>query len=293
MSEPLPSTGRSSTADSHRAAALSQATIWDGLVGDAWVRHADIVDAHSAPFGTAAMDLLGPLGGDAVLDVGCGTGSTAFELAGRGAAEVVGVDLSARMVGHARTRVVDGHCRIRFEVADVTAWLPTKRFDAIYSRFGMMFFDDPLQGFGHLRSLVRAGGQLVFCAWSAPALNPWMSLPVRASLPVLGPPRLARPGEPGPFSLASPALIHDLLEHTGWRDVSVEELTLEGPHPAGDADCVAAVLVDLVPVLAEGGVRSPQRAAELHAAVAEALRPFERNGVVCLAASALVVGARA
>lgn len=273
---------------------MNQTEIWDDLVGDAWVRHADVIDAHSQPFGAAAMDALGPLDGSTVLDVGCGTGSTTYELARRGAHAVLGTDLSARMVTHARARAVEQHAGdVSFEVGDVLALAMPGHFDVVYSRSGVMFFDDPVAAFSHLRGVARTDGRLGFSCWAEPFRNPWMSLAVMASVPVLGPPHLPAPDEPGPFSLASPDRVRDVLGSAGWRDVTIEDLSIERPHPAGDAQAVAALLVELSPPIAEGLARSPELASDLRAAVAAALRPHERDGEVHLSAAALIVTAAA
>lgn len=273
---------------------MSQKEIWDDLVGDAWVRHADVMARHSAPFGEAAMEQLGALEGTTVLDVGCGTGETTVELACRGATEVLGVDLSARMVAKAQGRAEERRLTgVRFEAGDVTTLAaPPSRFDAIYSRFGVMFFDDAVGAFTHLRSLLRADGHLGFSAWGDPFSNPWMLLPVMASVPLLGPPQMPGPGEPGPFSLGTPDRVHDVLNASGYRDLTIAELSLERVHPAGNAEAVAALVVETVPPLAEGVRQAPGVADELRAAVADALRPHERDGSVVLTAAALIVGAR-
>jgi SAM-dependent methyltransferase len=266
----------------------SQKEIWDDLVGDAWVRNDSIIEEHGRPFGEAAMDRLGPLAGKAVLDVGCGTGGTTLELARRGARPVVGVDLSERMLAVAHERAFDG---VSFEAADVTKL--DGRFDAIFSRFGVMFFDDPVAAFTHLRGLTVPGGRLGFACWRDPFSNPWMSLAVMAAVPVLGPPRLPGPDEPGPFSLADPARVRQVLDDAGWSDVTVEELTREAPHPAGDAEAVAAVVVAQAPPLAMGLADHPDRAASVVALVADAFRPLESNGVVVVGGSVNVVSATA
>src|SRR5690242_20491748 len=85
----------------------SQRAIWNDLVGEAWVRHAELHDRQAEPFGLAAMDALGELTGARVLDVGCGAGATTTQLIARGAADVVGVDMSAPMVDAARARIGD------------------------------------------------------------------------------------------------------------------------------------------------------------------------------------------
>ena len=268
--------------------------MWDALVGDAWVRHAAVIDAHSAPFGEAAMNELGDLHEATVLDVGCGTGSTSLALARRGAAQVIGVDLSGRMITEARRTAADaGMGEVRFEVADVNGLTSAVRFDSIYSRFGVMFFDDPVATFAHLRGLVRGGGRLGFAAWRDPFSNPWMLEAMIASIPVIGPPNLPGPGEPGPFSLATADRVEEVLGAAGWNDLTVGELTVEQPHPAGDAAQVAEVLVSNIPPLAAAAADRPEIADELRAAVADALRPHEREGEVHLSASALIVSARA
>lgn len=270
---------------------MEQREIWDDLVGDAWVRDAKLIDAHSAPFGAAAMDRLGPLEHASVLDVGCGTGSTTRELAQRGAS-AVGIDLSERMVAHARTLAGPAE-NIRFEAGDVTTLAPPDPFDAVFSRFGVMFFRDAVEGFGHLHALVRPGGRLGFCSWGEPFDNPWMSVAVLASIPILGPPEMPGPGEPGPFSLSTPDRVREVLAAAGWTHIDVDTVGLQRAHPAGGAEAVASMLLAGAPPLALGLTRAPDRAGELHAAVVDALRPHVVDGTVRLTATALIVGAHA
>ena len=266
---------------------------WDDLVGDAWVRHADEIDAHSAPFGAALLEALTPVPGRRILDVGCGVGSTTISLARRGA-DVVGIDLSTRMIDHARTRDLgEPMGNATFEVADATSYSPDEPFDEVCSRFGVMFFADPPAAFAHLRSLVRPEGRLAFAAWSDPSANLWMLEPVMASVPVLGPPALPGPTEPGPFSLSSPERVHEVLGAAGWQDVDIEEVAVEGPHPAGGARAVAEMVVETVPLLAEGLAAKPEARDELCDAIADALRPREHGGRVTVQASALIVTAHA
>jgi hypothetical protein len=118
-----------------------------------------------------------------------------------------------------------------------------------------------------------------------------MTLPVMASVAVLGAPELAGPGEPGPFSLSSPEVVCDVLAAAGWRAIQVSELSMEPPHPAGDAAAVADVVLEFNPLLVEGLRRHPDRRAATRAAIVDALQPLERDGVVHLRASALIVTA--
>jgi SAM-dependent methyltransferase len=269
----------------------TQQSIWNDLVGAAGVRHARRHDLQAAPFGEAAMDALGSVAGAAVLDVGCGTGATSVELVRRGAQEVLGVDLSAPMVEAARA----GHTApaLRFAVGDVLELEDRDRFDVIYSRFGVMFFADPVAAFRQLRTLGTSTARLGFCCWGPPADNPWMAVPVMATVPVLGPPHLAGPGEPGPFSLSAPGVVQDVLGQAGWRNIGVDTLTVDQPHPAGDAASVAAMVVEFNPPIVEGLLHRPEATDEVRAAITTALCPFERDGIVHQQSSALIVTAEA
>src|SRR5205814_1285143 len=105
--------------------------------------------------------------------------------------------------------------------------------------FGVMFFSDPVAAFAQLCSYGTADARLGFCCWGTPFANPVMTLPVMASVPVLGPLALAGPGEPGPFSLPDAPVVRSILEAAGWTDVQVTDLRLDPPHPAGGAEAVA------------------------------------------------------
>ncbi len=270
---------------------VDEDAIWGDLVSDPWVRHADVVDGHSAPFGAAAMDSLEPLTGASVIDVGCGVGGTTWELAERvgPGGRVLGVDLSTPFVEGARVRGNANH--VSFVVGDAAA-IELDPVDAVFSRMGVMFFPDPTAAFRHLRSFVRAEGSLAFACWQDPSANPWMIVPVLASIAVLGPPALPSPGEPGPFAFAASDTIATVLGDAGWSNVEVTGLSVEQPFPAGDARGCADVMSQLNPVLAAGIREQPDRGPDLLDAVTVALREYERDGEVVLPAAAWIVHAR-
>jgi SAM-dependent methyltransferase len=272
---------------------VNQSEVWDDVVGEAWVRNAPALNAHSGPFGDAAMDALEDLEGAQVLDIGCGTGETTMVLGARvgETGHVTGVDLSVRMIEKARA-VTDDKAQISVVAGDVLGMDFDARFNALYSRFGVMFFDDPVAAFGRLRALTRTGGQLAFSAWRDPFSNPWMLTPVLASATVLGPPDLPPPGAPGPFSLGAAEDIESTLGGAGWHDVEVTALELEQVF-VGDASAAATMVVETNPMIA-GALRAvPDRRAEVVDIIAEALAPDERNGDVTLAGAAWIVRATA
>ncbi len=265
--------------------------IWNDLVGDAWVRYAGIHDQQAEPFGSATMDALGDLTGASVLDVGCGTGATTMQLIERCAASVVGVDLSEPMITFARASIDD--TRVHLEVGDVLELDGAGQFEVIFSRFGVMFFTDPVAAFARLRSFGTARARLAFCCWGPPFANPVMTLPVMAAAPVLGPPQLAGPGEPGPFSLSSPDVVREVLNAAGWTAVHIADLQLDPPHPADGAERVADVVMEFNPLLVKGLRSHPDRYGDTRTAIVDAIKPLERDGIVHLGAHGLIVTANA
>jgi SAM-dependent methyltransferase len=271
--------------------AVDEDAIWDDLVSEPWVRYADVIDGHSGGVGRAAMDALEPLDGASVLDVGCGVGGTTWELGRRVGPDgrVVGVDPSAPFLDGARAR--GSAPNVSFVLGDA-ATIELGPVDAVYSRMGVMFFADPVSAFAHLRSITRPGGSLAFACWQGPLENPWMTAPVLASVPVLGPPQLPAPGQPGPFAFSEADTIRSVLADAGWRGIEVTDLSVEQPFPAGDARGCAEVMSELNPVLAEGIRNAPERRDELLDAVTDALRGYERDGEVVIPSAAWIVAAR-
>jgi SAM-dependent methyltransferase len=200
----------------------AQAERWGGVAGHHWVEHEADYDRQLAEYGAALVDAarLGPH--DQVLDVGCGTGRTTIDAATR-AGRVLGVDLSPVMIERARSRATD-HPNVRFEVADAQTAAFEPSFDVAISRFGLMFFADPARAFANLRRALVPGGRLVTVCWAGLEHNDWMRVPGEAFASVVPVGDLAEPGQPGPFSLASPESLTALLMESGWDDVQLDRL---------------------------------------------------------------------
>lgn len=214
---------------------------WGGSRGQSWVRRSVAYDGQLRAYTGALMDALKPVPGEHCLDVGCGTGYTTRELAVEvtPAGAAVGVDLSHAMVAGARAAAgASGAERNRrpsfavadVQVADLAALNQSRAYNVIASRFGIMFFADPVAAFTNLASAAAPGARLGLVCWAALQDNPWFTEPRDAALPILEHVLAAPPAEPprdapGPFSMADPTRPTDLLERAGWTNASVRTLT--------------------------------------------------------------------
>src|SRR5438477_10869711 len=166
---------------SETAANAGQRAYWNEQAGPTWVALQDQLDAQIAPLSQATVAALAPREGEHLLDIGCGCGASTLELAWQVDPEgtVLGVDISAPMLEVARKRAHDaGYEQVRLLEADAqTQAFEPGAFHAAFSRFGVMFFEDPTAAFMNIRRAVKRGGRLAFLCWRAMALNPIMTLP--------------------------------------------------------------------------------------------------------------------
>jgi SAM-dependent methyltransferase len=247
-----------------------QQRYWNETAGPTWVRLNDQLDGMIAPLGRVAMDRAAFVRGERVLDVGCGCGDTTLEIARRvGAACVVGLDLSAPMLALARERAAAGGLAdVRFEQADaqVHAFAPAS-VDVLYSRFGVMFFADPVAAFANLRRALRPGGRLAFVCWQELPVNPWMLVPLGAVAQVMPLPPPPAPGTPGPFSLGDRDRVQHILDDAGFVAVRID------PHE--DTVTRAGTLDDAVEFMLQMG----PAAAALREAPDQTLRPRAAEAV--------------
>lgn len=275
-----------------------QREFWNERGGPQWVAFQERLDAQIRPLGQVALERAGVRPGESVLDVGCGCGDTSLQLAelvGPGG-DVLGVDISRSMLARARARGARrGLRQLTFREADVQ----TSRFahgsvDLVFSRFGVMFFDDPRVAFGNLRTAVRPGGRLCFVCWQDLQKNDWARVPRAAAarhVPLPAPPA---PGTPGPFAFADAERVGALLESAGFRDVSFD------PHETGLGIGGATGLEGAVEfLLAIGPVASLLREAtdETRRRVGQTLRetlaPYLEGATVRLGGATWIVHAHA
>ena len=206
-----------------------------------------------------------------------------------------GVDIAPAMIAQAMKRADAAHIgNVAFLAADAQAEpFQTATFDAIYSRFGVMFFANPKVAFTNLRRALRPDGVLAFACWENIFLNEWMFVPGSAVVSVTGSlPPMPGPGEPGPFSLADRTAIELLLRDTGFKSVEVtsqaETLTLSGE----EIESLVTLSQRVGPVREALRTANAETAAVISTAVRSAILERAVNGVVKLNSAAFIVSAR-
>ena len=204
----------------------AQIEYWNAAAGDTWARLQELLDRQIAPLGHEALRALAPVLGEHVIDIGCGCGETSVDLAARVGAtgRVVGVDISKPMLGVARRRPLPpGVARPEFRELDAQADdLGPRTFDAAYSRFGVMFFSDPVAAFANIRASMKERGRLSFVCWRGLAENGWMREPLEAASPFLPPSPPFDPTAPGPFAFADDGRLRTILADAGFGSVSID-----------------------------------------------------------------------
>ncbi|MEN5364786.1 class I SAM-dependent methyltransferase [Stenotrophomonas sp. TWI273] len=272
----------------------SQHALWNGPAGEAWVEAQRILDQMFAPLATHLLDAIAP-GTDAqVLDVGCGTGAVALAIAGRLAPEahVIGVDLSAPMIALARERAQRAGLAVDFIVADAQQHtFAPGRLDRIVSRFGVMFFDDPVQAFGQLQRAAKRGGVLQALAWRGTDENAFMTTAERAAAPWLQlPPR--QPGAPGQFAFADQVRVEQILSDGGWEDIELLPLDVVCRIDRADLATYVSLLGPVGSALRNGDLAADVQTHVLDA-VLHAFEPFVDGDSVTFTAACWDVRARA
>lgn len=270
---------------------------WSGEVGQRWLDHLDQFESMIAPVGEALIAHAAFAPGQRVVDVGCGGGATSLEIAREVAPDghVIGVDIAPMLIEKAKQRVISsGLPNMVFDCLDAQTGIPPEApLDRLFSRFGVMFFDNTRAAFANMRSWLHPRGDIVFACWAPPEQNPWMGTIASVVRQHIEMPE-RDPAGPGPFRLADPDATRAMLEAAGFAGISIElwagEQCLGGTGATPEqAARFALAAMSVAQRLAEADEALPAIIVE---EIADALRPFYRDGSVRMSGAAWFVTAR-
>lgn len=268
---------------------------WNGPGGQSWVTYQERIDAAAVAFSSACMERLQAKPGERIIDVGCGAGTTSMELAKQVGAQgqVLGLDFSKPLLQLAEKRA-ESIANVSFECGDAGQARSQQDYDALFSRFGVMFFDRPALAFSNLRSTLSPEGRLAFICWQGPDKNPWIAEPMARLLPFLDEaPPAPKPNAPGAFGLADRAYARRELSKAGYQDIEIEPFTADMILGTQGVDSAVEFTMQLGPgaSLVEGA--SASTVEQIHASLAEFFEQYRNGDVVALPGAAWLITARA
>ncbi|MFL2945895.1 MAG: class I SAM-dependent methyltransferase [Parvibaculales bacterium] len=276
-----------------------QTEFWSGSGGEYWVVNQRQMDTMLEPLGAQALARIDLNNVHHILDIGCGTGSTTLDIAARlpDGARVTGADLSVPMTDYARSRLgAEGVSNADFMTCDLQIdKLDSGKFDAAFSRFGVMFFDQPVVGFSNIRTAMKSDAQLAFVCWQTPRENLWHSLAVATAKKFIEMPAAPEPRAPGPFAFADTDYVTSILTDSGFGDIVIEPHTqtvelFSGQDVRDAAENFARINPIISAFMTEAG---DDKAEPLIDGLAEALAPYHQNGALRFPSATWLVSARA
>ena len=217
----------------------SQIEFWNGDTGRNWVAYDALMEAMLKPIGETVLDVFQFLPHARALDIGCGCGHPTLSLATRigPGGSVTGVDISAPMLSVARElTATNEHKGASINFLEVDAQVhpfEPGNFEHVFSRFGVMFFEDPIAAFRNIHHALTASGTLAFCCWQSRTVNPFMTVPAQAALELLPDPPEMPPRAPGPFAFAEPDYVDSILSQSGFSNIDITSLSHDLVFGAG------------------------------------------------------------
>ena len=267
---------------------------WNEVAGPEWLEREREFDTALGPFGDELLRRSAPRAGEHVLDVGCGFGATTTAIATAVGSEgrVMGLDISAPLLERAKQRAA-GATNVTWRHGDAqVAPLPAHHFDLVVSRFGVMFFDDPVAAFANIHAATKPEGRLCVACWQSTERNGWYTLPTRVLAEHIALPA-APTGGAGPFAFADPGHVRRVLAAGGWNSIDVDGF--EAPMLYGAGGNVDRVIHHLVrgPVAAALASAPAGDSAAGLAALRRAVEEYTVNGETRFPGVAWMTAARA
>jgi ubiquinone/menaquinone biosynthesis C-methylase UbiE len=282
------------SADTAAQPNAAQIEFWNGPVGRSWVNLQETWDIVLAPVLDAAIARADPRPGERVIDIGCGCGASTIALARRVAPDgkALGVDISQPMLARAAERRPPD-LPIELVLADATTQAFARgAFDLLFSRFGVMFFADPVRAFANLRSALKPGGRLAFACFRSPRENPFMMMPLEAAYQHVPPLPKLGPEDPSPFAFASEERVRRILGEAGFDAIGLEPYDLALDLAAGGGlDAAVAATMEIGATNRAIAGQPPEIRTAVAASIRRALGPHARGSSVPLASAIWVVTA--
>ena len=265
---------------------------WNGAVGERWARSQDRTDLllnnitdHLLPFAAAKP-------GESVLDIGCGCGSTTFRLAMAVApgGSVAGVDISGPMLDVARARSQAMNADIPFLQEDAASYDFQPVSDLVFSRFGVMFFDDPVAAFKNIRTALSPKGRLAFVCWREFKETAWAFAPYTAAKHLLPEQPPSDPYAPGPFAFADADRLKGILTQAGFNNIRIEKLDATASMGA-NADQAADEALNIGPLSRAARELPEDVRAQIRDTVKESLAKYQTPSGITPGVACWLVGA--
>ncbi len=271
---------------------------WNEILVPKFIRYKHILVDGLTHHSEAIFPTLPVSKGDKVLDVGCGFGDTAIRLAERVGAEghVVGIDCCEAFLDFGRKEAAErGISNLEFLDGDAQSHVFGPTYDFVFSRFGTMFFENPVRGLKNMRSAIRPGGAMTMIVWRTIDDNPWLGLPKQVVLGILPPPGDdARSCGPGPFSMSNQETVTGMLTSAGYVEPVFERV--DAPVLCGktvqDSIDFQLALGPAGEVYREAGELAEQRKDEVQAALSEAITPYLEDEGIVMPSSSWVITAK-
>ncbi|MGD9882422.1 MAG: class I SAM-dependent methyltransferase [Reyranella sp.] len=255
----------------------------------------ELIDILFASVTETSLAAAAPASGERAIDVGCGTGTTSLELARRvdPGGHVTGIDISKPMLALARRRAeAASAANLAFVEADATDHVFERGgVDLVYSRFGVMFFDDPIKAFANLRAATRPGGRLSFVCFRPMVESSWYRIPIEAARPHLPPLPPVPPDAPGMFTFARRDRLRGVLSGAGYH--GIEAAAADVPIQAATLERALSFMTHIGPVTRMMEAGSPAQRQQAGTALRDALATALEPGSPALTLGLWMVSARA
>jgi SAM-dependent methyltransferase len=271
-----------------------QKDFWSDQAGQKWIEYQADMDRLFDPILQLVLKEANLKTGETVLDIGCGAGTStshAAQLVGP-MGHCTGADISDTLLNHGAATLNRNNTSWLLADAQTHPFAPNS-FDAMISRFGVMFFKDTVAAFQNIKSSLKPIGRVTMAAWGPAKDNPWFMFPARAAKERLGQMPKTDRSLPGPFAFEDHERVLRQVEAAGFTDCDVQTLDMKldaGP----DIEKVATLCCEIGPVVgALNHFNASQADADAIASrIAELFSPYETGGGIYIPASIHLFSAR-